>query len=219
MISAKKEEMKKSMGRYYFDKKDTVEDCRIVSISFLKKQGYFSEPCCMSGTIFWKNSLGERTGSIGITVSTLDDIGHYVRFYYTVTNRSSGEKTEYDYKIQLTTTPCNFGGVRYWFICPLSKNGVYCGRRVAKLYKAPGGNYFGCRHCYNLSYESRNESCLGRIGQLGYLLKVEKQYEELYKKVKRWTYRGRPTKRARKLQILERRMERGFDVNEMLLKQ
>jgi len=220
MISAKTGEKKrqKDMGRYYLDKKDTVEDCRSVSISFLKKHGYFSEPCSMSGTIIWKNCFGEKTSSIGIVVSTFEG-ENYVRFYYTVTNRSSGEKTEYDYKIQLTTTPCNFGGVRYWFICPLSKNGIYCGRRVAKLYKAPGANYFGCRHCYNLSYESRNESRLGRIGQLGYLLKVEKQYEELYKKVKRWTYRGRPTKRARKLQILEQKMEQGFDVNRLLLRQ
>ena len=28
------------MGRYYWDKKDTVEDCKSVSISFLKKHGY-----------------------------------------------------------------------------------------------------------------------------------------------------------------------------------
>ena len=66
-------------------------------------------------------------------VDTLDSIG-YVKFNYTVTDRNTGEKTDYDYKVQLTTTPCNLGGVRYWFICPLSKNGVYCGRRVAKLY-------------------------------------------------------------------------------------
>ena len=126
------------MGRYYWDKKDTVEESRSVSISFLKKQGYFSEPCSMSGTLFWKNCHGEQVGSISVFVSTMYG-DNYVRFYYTVTDRSSGEKTDYDYKVQLITTPCNLGGVRYWFICPLNKNGVYCGRRVAKLYKAPGG--------------------------------------------------------------------------------
>ena len=194
------------MGRYYWDKKDTVEESRSVSISFLKKHGYFSEPCSMSGTLSWKNCLGEETGSISVFVSTMYEES-YVRFYYTVTNRSSGEKTDYDYKVQLTTTPCNFGGVRYWFICPLSRNGVYCRRRVAKLYKAPRGNYFGCRHCYNLSYESRNECRLGQFGQLGYLLKAERQYEELYNKTKRWTWRGRPTRKARKLHILDRKME------------
>ena len=29
-----------------------------------------------------------------------------------------------------------------------------CGRRVRKLYLGPGGTYFACRHCYNLTYES-----------------------------------------------------------------
>jgi hypothetical protein len=194
------------MGRYYWDKKNTVEDCRSVSILFLKKHDYLSENSCKSGGISWTNYHGEETASISITVSTFEG-EKYVRFYYTVTKQSTGEKIECNYKVQLTTTPCNFGGVRYWFICPLSKNGVYCGRRVAKLYCAPGTNYYGCRHCYNLSYESRNESRFGRIAQLGYVLKVERQYEELYKKVKRWTYRERPTKKARNLKNLERRLE------------
>lgn len=78
------------------------------------------------------------------------------------THGYTGEKTDLDYKIQLATTPCHFGGVRYWFICPLAKNGRYCGRRTGTLYLASGGKYFGCRDCYNLSYESRNESRVGR---------------------------------------------------------
>ena len=208
------------MGRYYYDKKDTVEGCRSVSISFLRKHGYLSEPCSMSGSIVWKNYYGEETSSIGIVVSTLDD-DNYVRFQYTSTDRNTKEKTKYDYKVQLTTTPCNFGGVRYWFICPLSRNGVYCGRRVAKLYKAPGANYFGCRHCYDLSYESRNESRLGRIGQLGYLLKAERQIEELSSRVKRSFYAGRPTRKYRRLIRMQNRLNAYLDspaVREMLRK-
>lgn len=58
-------------------------------------------------------------------------------------------------KINLTTTPCNYGGCRVWFICP------ECGRRVACLY-APG-KYFRCRHCWRITYESRNESFLSRL--------------------------------------------------------
>jgi len=204
------------MGRYYFNKKDTVEDCRSVSISFLKKHDYLSENSCRSGRISWTNFYEEETSSIGIVVSTFEG-EKYVRFYYTVTNRSSGVKTDYDYKVSLNTTLCNFGGVRYWFICPLSRNGVYCGRRVAKLYKAPGGNYFGCQHCFDLSYESRNESRFGRIAQLGYVLKLDRQYEELYKKTKRWTWRGRPTRKAKKLHILEQRMNRAISLSKVFL--
>jgi hypothetical protein len=32
--------------------------------------------------------------------------------------------------------------------------GVKCNRRVKKLFLPPGGQYFGCRHCYKLTYES-----------------------------------------------------------------
>ena len=195
------------MGRYYFDKKDTVEDCRSVSISFLKKHGYFDEPCCMSGAISWTNYLGEEASSIGIMVSTLDG-DNYVRFQYTSTRRDTGEKTKYDYKVQLTPTPCNFGGVRYWFICPLSRNGVYCGRRVARLYCAPGAKYYGCRHCYDLSYESRNETRSGMFGAFGSVLRTGKKMEDLRSQIKRWTWRGRPTRKVRQLEKLERQESR-----------
>jgi len=33
-----------------------------------------------------------------------------------------------------------------------------CRRRVAKLYVPPGGHLFGCRHCYDLTYKSSQES-------------------------------------------------------------
>jgi len=204
------------MGRYYFDKKDTVEDCRSVSISFLKKHDYFCG--CRSGRIFWTNSMGEETGSIGILVNMLDRA--YVKFNYTVTDRHSGEKTDYDYEVQLTTTPCNYGGVRYWFICPLSRNGVYCGRRVAKLYKAPGGDYFGCRRCYNLSYESRNEPRFARFGGIGFTLKADRQIEELYGQIKRWTYKGKPTKKVKKLRVLEAKVNTYYNspsIDDLLL--
>ena len=163
------------------------------------------------GVITWRNYAGEETASIGILVSTMND-DSYAKFFYTTTDRSSGEQTKYDYKVRLTTTSCHFGSVRYWFICPLTINGNYCGRRVGTLYKAPGANYFGCRHCYDLSYESRNESRFGRFAAFGYILKAERQYEELYNKIKRWTYDDKPTRKARKLHALETKMEASLKI-------
>lgn len=201
------------MGRCYWDKKSTVEDCRSVGISFLRKHDYFCG--YRSGNIVWKNSYDEVTARIGIAVSTADE-NKYAKFDYTITDRDSEEKADYNYKVGLTTTPCNLGGVRYWFICPLNTNGVYCGRRVGVLYLPPNGRYFGCRHCYNLSYESRNESNSGLLGGLGYLLKIDRQYEELHEKTKRWFYNGKPTKKARKLHALEQKMEVGLSMGKLL---
>jgi hypothetical protein len=54
--------------------------------------------------------------------------------------------------IKLDSTPLNFGGARWWLICP------GCSRRVAHLHLPNWRYYFRCRHCYNLTYESAQAS-------------------------------------------------------------
>lgn len=107
--------------------------------------------------LFW-----EETGSIGYM---LTDAGRAIRFMYTVTNKTSNETKTFDYCVEIATTPCNFGGVRRWFICPAVKDGIPCGRRVGKLYIPPNGKYFACRTCYNLTYRSCQEHD-GRVSAL-----------------------------------------------------
>lgn len=196
------------MGRYYWSKKNTVEDSTKLSIIKLKEFGLLRGYCC--STLTWTRSLSDHKNSIGIVVDVLDE--PYVKLNYTITDCNSGEKTDYDYKVGLATTPCHFGGVRYWFICPLVRNGVPCDRRVGTLFLSPGGRYFGCRHCYGLSYESRNEPHFARRWGMFYPLKLDGQIERLRERTKRWTYRGRPTKKARKLHILEQRMNRAVSL-------
>ncbi|MCP4257545.1 MAG: hypothetical protein GY774_08480 [Planctomycetes bacterium] len=202
------------MVRYYFNAKTTVEQALQLSIFKLREFGLLVGYC--SSTLNWILSCSGTKSSIGIVV---DITGKpYAKVNYTITERNTGEKAKYDYKIQLTTTSCYYGGVRYWFICPLSRNGVYCGRRVAKLYKAPGTHYFACRHCYNLSYDSRNEPRLARPGGIGYPIIAERLYEELYMQIRRWTYKGKPTKKAQKLYLLEKKISQSapLDINELL---
>jgi hypothetical protein len=204
------------MGRYYFDAKTTVEQATQLSIFKLKEFGLLRGYAAT--TLTWTHRPSGKQNSIGITVNIGDE--PYVKVNYTITDRTTGKKTDYDYKISLTSTPCHFGGVRYWFICPLSVNGVYCGRRTGTLYLASGGNYFGCRHCYNLSYESRNESRLGRFGNIGYTIVADRKIEELYSQIKRWTYKGKPTKKVRKLQALRAKVHAHLDspsINDLLL--
>ena len=63
-----------------------------------------------------------------------------------------------EYKIGIERMACRFGGVRYWFLCPAVKDSVYCGDRVTKLFLTSGGSVFGCRQCYDLTYQSCQES-------------------------------------------------------------
>jgi hypothetical protein len=52
--------------------------------------------------------------------------------------------------VRVVSTPCQFGGVRWWIRCA-------CGRRVVKVYLPPGQCRFACRTCHNLTYESNQE--------------------------------------------------------------
>jgi hypothetical protein len=62
--------------------------------------------------------------------------------------------------VPVVWTACRFGGERPWFVCPGLSNGTGCGRRVTKLYGA--GRLFACRHCYDLTYTSQQESLCQR---------------------------------------------------------
>ena len=60
--------------------------------------------------------------------------------------------------VALTSMPTQFGGCRWWFRCPLMRDGAPCLRRAGKLYLPPNARYFGCRQCYDLTYRSSQEA-------------------------------------------------------------
>ena len=92
----------------------------------------------------WFNAAtGEKTSSIGYEVCTLDMSAPWLRLHYRFTERN----VAIDYRVRLTTTRPRFGGLRWWFVCPLVVGGQPCNRRVGKLFLPPAGRYFGCRPC------------------------------------------------------------------------
>ncbi len=68
-----------------------------------------------------------------------------------------------DYSVGLQFTLPTYGGLKWWFICPLVVNNRACGRRVRKLFMPPGGSFYGCRHCYELRYRSRSADRKHRV--------------------------------------------------------
>jgi len=151
--------------RFTYSRKTTVEDCRVLSAARLMRLGMLRSNLHWPGSVTWTNTAtGEKVSSIGFDADTGDDSGS-ARLHYTRT----GDGEAVDYRVSLTTTALPWGGRRWWFICPLTVGGRYCGRRVGKLYLPPGGRYFGCRHCHDLTYTSCQEShkfdaCLAAIG-------------------------------------------------------
>jgi len=135
------------MTRYAGGGKNTVENCRSIDVLRWNKLGYLRSPRWFSWA--W-TSDGERVASINVETQR-----HYVLLKYR--SRSYGEDwSDVEQRVAIAWTPCRFGGEQPWFVCSVAANGVYCGRRVTKLYGA--GRLFACRHCYRLAYASQQES-------------------------------------------------------------
>ncbi len=157
--------------------KTVVGDCHTLSIYYLRRNLYPGG----NGTISWTSGSGKKIASIGIMAQFLD---RNVQVYYTTT--AGGEKQDIEETIGLTTTCLFHGGKRYWFVCPS------CHNRAGKLYIPPGGIYFRCRKCYNLTYQSCKDSrkydkLLARMGSpLGLSAKQVRGYLKIKARLARW---------------------------------
>ena len=126
--------------------------CRTLSIRTLMKMRVFDDDS--SDEVFcvrWVNEFGEDAGMATIT-PVVGGNGNKRSLRVDIGGCVTGQD------IQITTTPCTYGGVRYWFLCPAVVDGVLCEDRVERLYLPPGAQVFGCRQCYGLTYESCQQS-------------------------------------------------------------
>jgi hypothetical protein len=171
------------------------EDCKNFSIYNLKKWGVIKNNY-YSGSIIWTNN---HTGKEDNIQYILNLENQYLEVRYKLRHDPSEEWKSIEYQIPLTKTACHFGKERYWFICPMSKKGQYCGKRVAKLYLSPYHDYFVCRHCLNLTYDSRNKNRRGRYGYVGMFLELDEEVRKLEEQIKIPYRAGKPTKKYRRL--------------------
>ncbi|RJQ35791.1 hypothetical protein C4559_06470 [Candidatus Microgenomates bacterium] len=185
------------MERYYSSKKEEADSLKKIQIWWLRKHDYLSGSWRFGG-IKWANKWSGKETSVGFEISLVGD-NNYIQLKYAKTDQN-GEDIDFNYLVLLTTTSCYFGGKRYWFICPLFIKDKYCGRRVGVLYLA--GSYFGCRHCYNLTYASRNENRRFKDYSTLYLIGNIRKKAELEERIKHKTYGGKPTRKQRALNKL-----------------
>jgi hypothetical protein len=126
-------------GRYSRGRAKTiVEDCLWLGIGDFPEE--LTPPA--SGTIRWTVD-GNVFASAGFLI-----VGTVGAPVLELEYRLDGQE-DIRLPVRLQTTRPTLGGQRWWFACPLQ-----CGRRVGKLYLPAGGRLFGCRRCYDLTYES-----------------------------------------------------------------
>jgi hypothetical protein len=129
-------------------RKSTVEEALTLNLSRLIKQGSIIPGAYVKGHLKWTNSRTEEvTATIGYEADLRNKEDAWLRLLYAV----NGERQ--DYRIYLTTTVPNYGGLRWWFICP------FTGDKTYKLHTVCGRK-FASRKVYNLGYHSQQESKL-----------------------------------------------------------
>jgi hypothetical protein len=124
-----------------FEGESTTEDYRALDVRRWAREGILRPG--YRGSSQWTRG-GKVVASIQMQVE-------YDRVILIYRHRSGdGKWKDERYPVRIERTPCNLGGSRHWFICPV----VGCGRRVAILY---GGGIFACRRCHRLAYASSRE--------------------------------------------------------------
>lgn len=147
-----------------WSKKACVEGCTALDTSALKRMKLLVPGTAnRAGSLEWRRAGEDAPSSSVNYILTVGSTTGALRLIYTTKSTASA----HDYTIALVATGCQLGGVRWWFVCPLTKNGIVCERRVRKVYLY--GRYFGCRHCHNLTYRSQQDSdsrvyALARLG-------------------------------------------------------
>jgi hypothetical protein len=135
-----------------------VEDGLTLDLGRLLRQRHVIPGQSVSGSLIWTNTrTGAHVGSIGYEAHLLDPRDSWMRLHYTTTRWGDDSKVASDFRVHLTTTTPRFGGLRWWFICPLT------GRRAAKLHLPNGATRFACRQAYRLAYRSQRKSAMDRF--------------------------------------------------------
>lgn len=134
----------------------TVEQCLPLTVASFRSARIWEWPSDTTGTSSWTTSQGLSLGKIEYAVQNdANGLAIYIRRQYA--RLDSEFRLLEESLIPITTTRPRLGGKRHWVKCPMVHDAQLCGRRVGRLYLPPNATVFGCRHCYNLTYQSARE--------------------------------------------------------------
>ena len=164
-----------------------LNDALRLTIADIKKLGYLQPNRIRSGIVRW----GEGLATIRIATDTRT-VDPHIEFDYTKQGR------ELSYRLKLVPKPSNLGiGTVWYFRCAVS------GKLCRVLYSI--GDRFVHRAAYSgVMYDCQVKSRKWRELQhfYGPMLKAEREEGYFFKPYHKTHYRGRPTRRYRRIQYL-----------------
>ncbi len=168
---------------------DCFDECKQITITSLNRIGYLKQGATVSGSYRWTRG-GKPSGSISITASLAD---RYIELNYNYRDKPI------NYRVRFRNIPKHFGGSEWYFICPAT------GKRCRTLYGI--GQYFLSRSAYpSAMYSSQTASKLTRNFRKAFkCFDLERDF--LAKRHARTTYKGKLTKRYRRVLDKEDRFD------------
>jgi len=123
--------------------KDTVESTPGLSVANLQKYAQIgAEGQICTGSFSWKPS----GANVSYTLA-----GQLLTLSYSARRGPGHDWLDRRDCITLEATRPNYGGRRWWFLCPI------CARRCSSIYLDSGRLCFSCRQCAGLVYRSQQE--------------------------------------------------------------
>lgn len=180
-------------------------DSKRIDISELSRAGVFRHSKLV--TLSWNNSFIHRKEFENqVFVKKVEghdivEIGYLMLGKYDDTER-------YLYPVKLTRVNSNLGGFRYYFLCPLSINGIPCRKRVFVLYKPDNEIFFGCRHCHEIKYPTQAFNQKSSVYSEVKRQIIENKIESLESEARLSSYKGKKTKKQTRLEKLYREAEK-----------
>ena len=133
-------------GRSGIKKKILVEECFQININNLYRLGGIGVK--HEYILKWQHP---RNREVFSEIRAKADNNSLILSYEAVIKETQ-ERVGIQTLIEIEWTIPPFGGRRPWFICPK------CNKRMGKLYKPENEHFFWCRHCWDLTYQSKKDS-------------------------------------------------------------
>jgi hypothetical protein len=141
-----------------------VEDSLTLDLAQLMRLGPMRDGLAGDGFLEWRQD-GEAIGSARFRLDLTE--AEAARLVLAFCVAVDGKRRTVSQSIRLAFTVPQFGGRRWWMLCPVT------GERVRCLYLPPGGDRFASREAWGLSYR------MERLGQF------DRPFEQLARRQRR----------------------------------
>ena len=134
-----------------------VEQALTLNIDQLIRAGRLRPGWRTSGQLSWTATPG-RSSSVNFEAYLANWAGH-LQLDFVIREETTGSSRHVRQTIAFATTKPRFGGTRWWFVCPSTRE------RVGRLHLPPGATEFLSRRAHGLTYACQTEDRNARLAR------------------------------------------------------